>query len=404
MKIYTLYLYIHIFLIAVPSFASFDRQYEYRSFSEKEMEVPDYFDKIDSEYTSDILTYSITPTEEVLFQETDKQFLISLGSLSRREFMKDARLKIKQKLNDKIDFKYNYLEQKDFENSQTHSVAEFVIKPLQKVHFSAFAELDFSKVNDNVGFSFSYLPQMNHEVKFFYNMVQFDRNKRNSLDDRFNKKPYTFGFVGRHTKEKFGKIKYFEYGFLNETSVEWIFPTQDINYEYQRWMGTLRYLNPINEFETFAIFYQLDHRNDLKEALSTEVPISSLDLQRNQLQLNYNNINFEKFELDSGSYIVYRDANLLTGIARYLDVVPYATFHFNKDKDSAEFWSLGYDVDIHRTDKKDSISKQDTKINHRGNVFWTARFNPQAYLKLAGTLDIDDLSWEGGNGKFVMEF
>jgi hypothetical protein len=385
-------------------YASFDRQYEYRSFSVNEMEVADYFSKIDAEYTSDILTYSFSPEEEVNFQQSDKKLIMSLGSLSRREFMKDARLKIKHALSEKLDFKYNYVEQKDFENTQNHSVIELVYKPFQKFHASIFADLDFAKVNNNVGFSFSYLPQLNHEIKFFLNMVQYDRNKRNHKDDRFEKKPYTFGFVGRYHRPKYGLTKYFEYGFLNETNTEWVFPTEDARFNYRRWMGTLRFLNPLSEKETLAIFLQSDHRSDQAEIISTSNPTSSLDLKRNQLQVNYRNNSFENFDWEAGSYIVRRDVALLDVEKKMLDVVPYAIVHFNRDLDASGYWSFGYDVDINQTKIYEADSTDKTKLNHRGNIYWTARFRGNAYLKLAATLDVDDISWEGGNGQLVMEF
>lgn len=388
----------------LPVEAAFDRQYEYRSFSEKELEVADYFDKIDSEYTSDILTYSFSPEEEAQFQLSDKKFLASFGSLSRREFMKDMRLKIKQDLSPRVDFKYNYVEQEDYENSQTHSVIEMIWKTADKFRVSVFADLDFQKVNDNIGVSLSYLPRLNHEIKIFYNMVQFDRNKRNADDDRFEKKPYTVGLIGRYSKSKNNSNEYLEYGFIQETKTNWILPSRDLNYEYQRWMGTIRYVNPVNDKETFSFFYQVDHRDQSKEQISTVTKLNNLDLLRNQFQFNYSKRDFENFDLESGLYTVYRDAEVLSGQWTYYDFVPYATVHFNRDLDALGFWSFGYDIDIHRQEKKEATVFKDTRLEHRANIFWTAKFRNNAYLKLAATLDTDDISWEGGNGQFAMDF
>ena len=390
------FILLSLIFFSVHSEASFDRQYEYRSFSEKEMELSDYFDKIDSEYSSDILTYSLPLAEEARFQAANKAITATLGSLSRREFAKDVRLKIKHNLSDKVDFKYNYIEQEDYENSQTHSIIEFVYRASHKIHFSSFADLDFAKINNNVGFSISYLPKLNHEIRFFYNLVQFDRNKRNPDPDRFSKEPYSMGFVGRYYGEKFGRLKYFEYGFLNETPTDWMLPSDNLRYKYQRWMGTLRYINPVSEMETISIFYQVDDRRDKREEIASENLIQKSSLERNQLQVNYNTRDFERFELDSGSYFVYRNLDS-TGLRREgMDLVPYVTLHFNKNEGASGFWSFGYDISA------DVI--EETRLEHRGNIYWTARFKDNAYLKLAATLDVDDISWEGGSGQFVTEF
>lgn len=390
-------------LISVRSQASFDRLYEYRSFSLEEAEVINYFDKIDEEYTSDILTYSFSPEVETQFHKSDRIFLASLGSLSRSEFMKDMRLKIKRNLSSHLGAHFIHIEQKDYETSQSHSIFELIWRAHRRWKFSSFADLDFSKVNDNVGFSLAYQFSLDHEVKVFYNMVQFDRNKRNRADDRFEKKPFTYGFIGRRFKERFGLTEYLEYGFINESETQWVFPSNDLRISYQRWMGTIRYVRPVGSSEVFSFFYQIDKRSDGREEFLTSIETARLDLLRNQLQVHYLKKDYEKFDFEVGAYFVSRNAEILTGKRDYYDLLPYITAHFNRNKDSAGYWSLGYDVDLHYVEHAAYKHKEGFAHNHRANILWTANFK-NAYLRFAATLDVDDLSWEGGNGQFQMEF
>src|SRR5690606_40199292 len=107
-----------ILLIGSRGVASFDRSYDYRSFSSFELEVFDYYQKIDSEYYSDVLVYSTGFKGEVRYQLSDRAILASFGSLSRSEFLKDNRVKIKHSFSDQLQFKFQYLEQKDYDSLQ----------------------------------------------------------------------------------------------------------------------------------------------------------------------------------------------------------------------------------------------------------------------------------------------
>src|SRR5688572_18287365 len=101
-----------VLLVGSRGFASFDRSYEYRSFSDLELEIFDYYQKVDSEYYSDVLVYSTTFKDEVRYQLSDRVILASFGSLSRSEFLKDNRVKIKHSFSEQLHFKFQYLEQK----------------------------------------------------------------------------------------------------------------------------------------------------------------------------------------------------------------------------------------------------------------------------------------------------
>lgn len=391
-------------LIGSRGVASFDRSYDYRSFSSFELEVFDYYQKIDSEYYSDVLVYSTGFKGEVRYQLSDRAILASFGSLSRSEFLKDNRVKIKHSFSDQLQFKFQYLEQKDYDSLQSHSVFEFSYFPISKISLSLFAELGFEKANDNLGISTSYFFKPNHELKLFLNMIQYDRNKRNTKNDKFSKDPRAFGYIGKYTNHRYDQTEYFEYGLLIETPTRWQMPDDDLEFYYKRWMGTVRYLRPLSRTDNIFLLYQADKRTEQRETLSTGVAADPFLVRRHQLQIEYGTTKLKHFDWEVGAYAIERQTDVVGSKVSTLDVLSYTTIHLNRNELALGYWSFGYDIDFHDKEIRHATLTTRREAEHRANIYWTANLNEKTYLKFAFTADTDDFSWEGGNGKFLMEF
>ncbi len=393
-----------ILLLSVPTFASFDRSYEYRSFSDLELKIADYFNKMDSEYYSDVMVFSTTFRDEVRYQLSDKAVLASFGSLSRSEFLKDTRVKVRHAFSDQVHFQFLYFEQKDYDTLQSHSVFEFFYNPRPSLSLSVFTELGFEKATDNLGFAATYFFQPKHQLRLFFNNVQYDRNKRNTKDDQFLKVPKTYGYIGRYNTERYGQTEYLEYGLLVETPLTWDIPARDLTFDYKRWMGTLRYLRPLNPTDSITFLYQDDKRTERRTTRSSGVATDPFITHRHQLQTEFSTKKFHRFDWDVGLYTIKKEIDYQGANINVLDILPYTTLHFNRNPEAIGYWSFGYDIDFHSKETLHTVDAKNTREEHRANIYWTANLDEKSYLRFAFTLDTDDLSWEGGNGKFFMEF
>lgn len=399
----------HVWILIIMLFASrvdasFDRFYEYRAFSDLELEVFNYYEKIDSEYFSDVLVFSTKMEDEIKYQLADRVILASFGSLSRSEFLKDNRVKIRHSFSDTLSFQFQYLEQKDYDTLQSHAIFEFGYRPIRNWAFSVFAEMGFEKAEDNLGVSTTYFFTDHHQLRLFFNLVQYDRNKRNTKEDTFAKDPRAFGFVGRNTKERFRQTEYFEYGMTIETPTEWHLPDDDLIFNYKRWMGTLRYLRPINDFDSVFVILQADKRSEHRGVLSTGLLGDEFIVGRQQLQIEYGTKRAKNFDWEIGAYGIKRQMEVWSSRVNALDILPYTNFHFNRNELASGYWSVGYDIDFYDKKVLHTTSSRRTEAEHRLNIYWTGNLSDTAYLRFAFTADTDDFSWEGGNGKFMMEF
>src|SRR5690606_19935805 len=127
-------------------------------------------------------------------------------------------------------------------------------------------------------------------------------------------------------------------------------------------------------------------------------------VRRHQLQVEYGTKSPKYFDWELGAYLVKRQSDVVGFDIDVLDVLPYTTVHLNRNEMALGYWSLGYDVDLHDKKIRQATNVVSSKAEHRANIYWTANLNEKTYLRFAFTADTDDFAWEGGNGKFLMEF
>ncbi|MDC0980285.1 hypothetical protein OAQ84_00975 [Bdellovibrionales bacterium] len=162
---------------------------EYWGFQEDEMGLIGRVEWVDSEYTSDLLTYSISPEWEGSFQRSDHAFDATVGSLGAKHFFVRRRLKVREELLEKFNFQLTYFDHSDFDTHQKHLVAEFDTFWSNHWGVALYSELFYEKRRDDIGVALLFDSGEKQRIRLFYSATDFSRNERNENSDTFSQEP-----------------------------------------------------------------------------------------------------------------------------------------------------------------------------------------------------------------------
>jgi hypothetical protein len=118
-------------------------------------------------------------------------------------------------------------------------------------------------------------------------------------------------------------------------------------------------------------------------------------------------IQYENSSWTYGIASAWRDWEINSDMIRAQTYSPHLWYQFSSNKPDTNGWRVGYEVSFHSiSGPADLRSPPDVNkdVEHRGNVRYTIHFNEKAFLHLYLTADLDDQSWEGGNGTFQILF
>lgn len=402
------------FLIPDAGFA-FESLPEFQSLTEAEQESFDDPTLLGPEYQSDILAFMKPPSWEYYWLSKNIYFDLSAGSISAVHFLIDTRVKLRGELNDWLQFRLNYFNERNHDRASEHLIPELVFRPWpwKKLGLSLYGEPTYAKRQNDVGLALLWNPSDTHEIRLFNTWVDVTRQKRSDRTDTFDEKhlPYARGLVGRSwTRES---DEYFEYAFRYETRTKWVF--KDERYDYDYWKGLASVFLRQRVKEGIALNYrlQLDRRFEARAQNQPGSPVRAdawrTDRVQAHLQADLENIPRAGWTLTPGFDFAHRRWVASRDELVYHDYLPHLWLKIPSAGEGHDqnYWQFQYDLTWHRKRGGSAIAHPgdtDKALNHRFNAAYSFAFKQKAELRLVVGLDLDAFgtgdTWEAGAGQF----
>lgn len=185
---------------------------------------------VDSEYSSDVLTFDKNENWHWLWLKSPRYFDTSIGSLSSKRFLIQNRLKLTQTLTERLDFQLYHLREGDFGQNQSHFIFAFPYRISHHWQISIFGEAQSYKSQDDIGLSTTYLWSPQTQLQFYFMAPHFSLNERNEANDRFVKSPQKWGLQYL----KWTDSSYWDFHTYWEKPTEWTFPTETQTLKYEK--------------------------------------------------------------------------------------------------------------------------------------------------------------------------
>ncbi len=393
---------------------SFEMDGEYRSIpTDRGFELIDPL-PVDSEYQSDLLTYSTTSTDVLSFS-SPRHFYLSAGSLSATQFDFQLRAQIVEPLNPNLVFKFLRTEQENYEEAARSSFVELQARIGESSFwFAAYGTLARLKKEDDVGFAILWRPAENHELRLFSTFADFTRSERNDTGDYFvGSVPMALGLKWVRNRSKL----YRELLIRRESEVEWRDPNSSRSYSFAHRLvsGTLRRSDSDDDRSWLSLRWQWDSKHTgitSLDAFGGVIGRDVVDRNRQQIELRRNLFLDENQSMQAGVLWVARQWRDENGRElQHQNLSPFLSFRRDYKSGGIE---LGFELGIEATKFETlgdrslgSATVRTDAIESRLNGRYHLTFENGATLSLALTFDVDRAeggAFEGGHGKFETTF
>ena len=377
---------------------------------------------LDSEYFSDILTYTKPPAWEYLWLVHPRAFDVSLGSLNTRRFMMDHRLKIRQPLSDRFEFRFTYFDESNLERQSIHHILEIIFWPWKKVGISAYGEPSFRKPNDDTGLALLLRPSDQHEIRIFNTFVDVTRLKYPDTPDTFIEPdlPYARGIVGRawsKPKDEAQLGHFLEYAFRHETPTLWEFSEQNYLYRYWKLFTSLYARYQFSQFQSIAFRMQFDRKHESRSPTgSTTTEMGSWYTNRLTAlgETTFYRLGpGQDWSGTLGLQYVGRHWVSDQGLGIYRDLLPYLSLRIPTwgPPSKKDHWILGYILTWHREHGSEAIGIRpgaDGQIEQRFNLAYEFYVGEGGRLVLLASANMNEFgtrkTWGGGSGQLQLFF
>lgn len=375
---------------------------EYGYFSESETDEVNTPLLIDSEYFSDMLTYRLPLSMHSTFLRSERVYDLTIGSLSRTRFATQHRLKLDSHLSDTLIFRLAYFEKKDLEQSINHFILELQYKLNSFMSVVGYTELKSEKKWNDVGSALLLHMNPDHTLRLYTTWIDFSFNKRNEDNQSDSRRPVAYGFVGRILNPN-TTTSFLEYYGQVQTPLN----------RQQNSITNYIYKNSKIGFRGTQLFYSEDQflhfdasttyrAEGVQQSGSTDSAFGLWRSHHIDVLLQYENSKWiyglssalRKWEIHSQNV----DAQIFS---------PHIWYKHISQSLGKEDLRFGYEASFHTINGPSELRSPDNinnNLEHRGNMRYTIYFNDSAFLHLQLTADLDDFSWEGGNGTFQILF
>ena len=399
-----------IFAWNIDSSFSFEMDAEYRSIpTERGFELIDPL-PIDSEYQSDLLTYSTTATDILNFS-SPRHFYLSAGSLSATQFDFQLRAQIIEALNPNLLFKFLRTAQENYEEAVRSSFVELQARLSESsIWFAAYGTLARLKKEDDVGFAILWRPAENHELRLFATFADFTRSERNDTGDYFvGPSPMATGLKWVRNRSKL----YRELLIRGESSVEWRDPNSSRSYAFGHRLisGTLRRSDSDDDRSWLALRWQWDSKHTGIMSLDGVGSVTGRDLidrDRQQIELRRNLFLNGNQSTQVGALWVARQWRDENGRElQHQNFSPFMSFRHDLENGGVELGIEATKFEALGDRSLGSATVRTEAMESRLNGRYHFIFENGASLSLALTFDIDRAeggAFEGGHGKFQTTF
>lgn len=393
-------LLIVLILFPIPSFAQFE---EYNYFSESEIGEINSPLQIDSEYFSDILTYRMPLSADNSFHRSERVYDLSIGSLSASRFATQHRLKVDTNLNDSLTFRVAYFEKKDLEQSLNHMILELQYKMNSLISLVGYTELVSEKKWNDFGLATLVNLSNDHVLRLYVTAVDSAFTKRTEINEKDESSPYVYGLVGRLLDSEREDI-FLEYYARVQSPLQRRFLDRQSEYSYKETrVGSRGRQHLFSDSDYFNFDLNYKRREEGQLALGSSVAESRIwSSHQWDALLQYENL----------KWIYGIAANIREWQSEGADVqsqtyLPHLWYKLRNESAEKENLRLGYELSWNHADGPMQFrtpEDRNREFEHRGNLVYILHFNRNAFFNLLLTADLDDLSWEGGNGTLQIFF
>ena len=333
--------------------------------------------KIDSEYSSHLLNYSMP-----LHLENSKNSLVmSIGSLSGKEFLIQQKLHVHKDLNEYVPFRFFWWQDGDREKDAEQFLWSLGFKPTKRTQVNGIGNSFNNKARNDVGLEINFAQSDEASWKFVYYKPDFQKNKRNLSTDRWGTSPQMF-FLGYENQSLDLFVRHEpENDSFDTVSTD----TSDIA---KNTLGlTWRSENAVLQF-------QYDHIDETVNTVETE-------LQR-IMSRYYHWLDCGDHKIRAGLAYFSWQYDQGQKFANFNDVVP------NIQMDYGSF-TYSYDVTFRHSTGDSTLSEYADKdeIENRFVAKWNAVTSENSLFALTFTFDLDNLEdepWEGGAANLRINF
>lgn len=393
--------------IWTASLNAFELDGEYRSIStERGFELIDPR-PIDSEYQSDLLTYSTTASDVARFYGP-RNFYLSAGSLSATQFDYQLRAQLIEELSPGLIFKFLRTEHENYEEAMRGSFVELQARLAEsQFWFAAYGTLARLKKEDDVGLAVLWRKSENHELRLYTTFADFTRSERNDTGDYFvGPGPMVVGL--KWVRNRSNVLR--ELSIRRESSVEWRDPntSRSFTYGHNVVSGMLRRIDVDDDQSWLAFRWQWDRKHTGISIIDAGGSVTSRDLvdrDRHQFEVRRNLVWNEDLSVQFGVLWVarkWRDEN--DRQLHHQNLSPFLNVPFANGVEigleATKFEALG-DLSL------GSATVRTEAVESRLNTRYGFNFQNGATLSLALTFDLDRAeggAFEGGHGKFQTNF
>lgn len=398
-----------LILTFVSKFAyGFDSLPEYTSHSGQTPQINQDFKFVDSEYSSDFLSFQKPAPWTVDFW-THKLYLDStIGSISSKEFLVDHRLKLTSLISKNTEFRFFWIESASFDERLAKQVFEFNFALNPNLSLSFYGSPAYNKSENEIGLATEYKNNTS-TLRAYVLAPDFDLNKRSRLQRKWTTSPLVSGFVGRRIENS---DSFLEVSYRNERPSNLLLNLEQYSYRLHSHTAQIQYQNSLAPDLRSSIRILADQKNENVKPLSSSVPEDNLERKRILLQSDLS-FSLHNLTLKPGLGFFYREYKSMAKHFSSKDILPLVWLYLpHKEREAfTEQFRIGYDLNLNWSKNPDEMLSSSLKSfedEHRLNVIYAMNFKQKSELLFLLSFDLDRFgsgeTWEGGSAQLKIPF
>lgn len=423
------FLVLSLFVPLLPGIPGYAWEWmpEFQSLTEPEQAAFESPDRFDAEYSSDTLSYLKSFRWEYEWLASRNAYELGFGSVSAMHFDLSNRLKIRHDLNDSVEFRFTFVDERSLERQATHHLIELIywaellkLGGAGRVGFSFYGEPSMAKREDDTGLALIYQSSPRHEIRFFNTFVDVTRMRRSDNNDTFIKPylPASRGIMGRVWSDPdSGKQEFLEYSIRYETKTRWLLRNSETLYDYWKGFASIFGRKRLSDSLYLQHRTQFDRKFE-HSAPSTETALVTDTACRTDRLLSLTQLEIGgigprgDWLLTPGFELTNRYWGTNSGEVLFRDLLPNIQLELpgGGSGKTQDRWTIGYVGNWHRSFGNPwlmSPLNDPNVFEQKLNISYDFRFSA-AELVLMVTGDLDKMftrkSWDGGAGMFRMSF
>ena len=167
-------------------------------FVREEADLVDSEPLFDAEYFLDLLAFSYPLSWDRRWDRSERGLRMNAASLDRTDLLLDQELRLPQRLNEWLGFRYDLVRRGDKDLDALQQRLSLDLGPWKGLSAGLFGEPSFAKQASDIGLRLAWSPAPLWSCSGSVAAVDFDFNARGKTDARYDRKPYTYALSGAY--------------------------------------------------------------------------------------------------------------------------------------------------------------------------------------------------------------